>query len=94
MRTYIPVMPSLPRFLTLYGGKSIRLIFSVTDIQSQEEEPSEGEEGESEDVDPCDPLPYPIRVSLAITKVKAKPTYYDMLIMLSVFRYRPRALER
>lgn len=46
---------------------SIRLIFSIADLQGAEEnlEPPEGEEGASEDTEPS----YPLRCSLTITKV-------------------------
>ncbi|KAL0959769.1 hypothetical protein HGRIS_011459 [Hohenbuehelia grisea] len=56
-----------------FGNENIRLIFSIADIQAEEEEPefAEGQEGEGENAgeDPEDPLhSYPIRASLSITK--------------------------
>jgi hypothetical protein len=46
---------------------SIRLIFSIADLQSAEDnlEPSEGEEGLSEETE----VSYPLRCSLTLTKV-------------------------
>ncbi|KAI0298648.1 mitochondrial glycoprotein [Multifurca ochricompacta] len=49
-----------------FGNEHIRLIFSIADLQSAEEnfEPPEGEEGASEDVEAS----YPLRCSFTITK--------------------------
>jgi hypothetical protein len=46
---------------------SIRVMFSIADIQNVEEPEYEQEEGESEESDPAQS--YPIRVSFSITKV-------------------------
>jgi|SRR6267154_74819 len=53
---------------------SIRLMFSIADIQSAEDEPEyEPEEGESAEDQP--PHSYPIRASFSITKVWIHKTY-------------------
>ena len=46
---------------------SIRLMFSIADIQSEEPEIEEGEEGENTETEGTS---YPIRCSINITKVR------------------------
>ena len=58
-------------------GRSIRLIFSIADIQAEQEaEFEEGEEGVEEGAEDSEaPLhSYPIRCSFSFTKVRAPPS--------------------
>ncbi|KAG1903114.1 mitochondrial glycoprotein [Suillus fuscotomentosus] len=54
-----------------FGNETIRMMFSIADIQNAEEEPEyEQEEGEGGEEQP--PHSYPIRASFSVTKANAK----------------------
>lgn len=68
------------------GMRSIRLIFSIADIQTEPEaEFEEGEEGAEESAEDADaPLhSYPIRCSFSFTKVRSRPQLFEKCVVLT-----------
>ena len=54
-----------------FGNENIRVMFSIADIQAQEEDPAFDEEGAEEDGRNDEPIhSYGIRVAFSVTKVR------------------------
>jgi complement component 1 Q subcomponent-binding protein len=63
-----------------FGGESIRLVFSIADLSTGQEEPFEQEENDEEASEDDAPMNvYPIRCSFSITKVRRSPSAQGML---------------
>jgi complement component 1 Q subcomponent-binding protein len=68
-----------------FGNEDIRLVFSIADIQGQEEDESfeDEEEGSEEDSSEDEPIhSYGLRVAFTITKVRSSRSYFLVMCMI------------
>jgi complement component 1 Q subcomponent-binding protein len=68
-----------------FGNEDIRLVFSIADIQGQEEDESfeDEEEGNEEDSSEDEPIhSYGLRVAFTITKVRSSRSYFLVMCMI------------